>query len=207
MVMNNRIGYDVRLLVEKLFPCHVLKQIHTEYDSEDYYKEKRHWYISYPEINRVKFYDSLFCRSQTLYSDEGEEIKARGSNVNVHDMSIPRINKLVQISPVLTMIDDEYAEATPELTEWIHNHCIEVKNETLEDVLRVSSKTFEIDYITEFKDCRSPSFHNGSWAYSSQPLKMSGNEINKVLNSIQDELLCKKIECIFKSYGKKIYKE
>lgn len=102
--MEKRIGYDIKMLVKRLFPCYVFKQIQTEYDSEEYYNEKRHWYIAYPEINRVKFYEGCFSTSQYLFSNEGEEIKAQSSNVNVDDLTIPRINKLKHISPISTRI-------------------------------------------------------------------------------------------------------
>ena len=39
--MNKRIGYNVKALVDKLFPCHVFKQILTEHDSEEHYREER----------------------------------------------------------------------------------------------------------------------------------------------------------------------
>ena len=39
LVMEKRIGYDIKMLVKRLFPCYIFKQIQTEYDSEEYYNE------------------------------------------------------------------------------------------------------------------------------------------------------------------------
>lgn len=202
--MEKRIGYDIQILVKRLFPCYIFKQIQTEYDSEEHYSEKRHWYIAYPEINRVKFYDGCFSTSQYLFSDKGEEIKAQSSNVNVDDLTIPRINKLKQISPILTMIDDQYAEITKELEDWIQLYAIQENN--MEDFLEAISKEFYIDAIIEYQGCPNPSKHGSCWSYSSNPLVMTASNQQKVLDGIDDELIRKQVECLFYHFGKKKYK-
>ena len=209
--MNKRIGYNVKALVDKLFPCHVFKQILTEHDSEEHYREERAWYISYPELNRVRFYHSCFSDSQTLYSDEGEELHALSKNVNSDDPSIHRINKLRRISPKLVMIDEVYAEATPELIEWIHTYFVTdymVDGETVDSILSAISRTFKIDYTVEFEGVWTPVSHDrGGWFHSSKSLQLSGKEIDTILDQIEDELLSKKVEAIFNHYGKKVHKE
>ena len=207
--MNTRIGYNIKVLVDKLFPCHVLKQIQTEHDSEEHYREERAWYITYPEYNRVRFYHSCFSDSQTIYSDEGEEIYARSSNVNSYDKSIVRINQIKGISPQLTMIDEAYAEATKELSEWIFsNYCdANCKGESIEDILNAISMPFTLDRTLEFEGVWSPVKSGGGWASSSKSLQMNGVEIDTILRDIDDILLRKKVEALINHYGKKVHEE
>lgn len=209
--MNKRIGYNVKVLVDKLFPCHVFKTIVTEHEGEEFYKEERSSYIAYPELIRVKFWHSCFSTSQTLYSEEGEEAHAISKNVNPDDKFVHRINQMSHISPVLKMIDDTYCEVSDELNDWIYR-CAVVDNltsgETLQDVLSAISRVFNIDYEAEFEGCPSPvhSQFSDSWAAcTTTNLTMLGNEIDTVLQSIKEAGLRKKVEFIFKHYGKKRY--
>lgn len=209
--MNTRVGYNIKVLRDKLFPCHVFKQILTEHDSEEHYREERAWYLAYPELTRVRFYHSCFSDSQTLYSDEGEELHALSKNVNSYDKAIHRINKLRRISPKLVMIDEVYAEATPELVEWLHTYFVTdymVEGETVDSILSAASITFRIDYTVEFKGVWTPiQDERGGWYHSSKDLQLSGKEVETILDQIEDETLSKKIEAILNHYGKKVHKE
>jgi hypothetical protein len=35
--MDKRFGYNVKVLIDKLFPCHVFKTIITEHEGEEFY--------------------------------------------------------------------------------------------------------------------------------------------------------------------------
>ena len=209
--MNKRIGYNVKVLVDKLFPCHVFKTIVTEHEGEEFYKEERSSYIAYPELIRVKFWHSCFSTSQTLYSEEGEEAHAISKNVNSDDKFVHRINQMSHISPVLKMIDDTYCELSDELQEWIYRWAVVDRltdGETLQDVLSAISRVFNIDYEAEFEGCPSPVYSqfSDSWAAcTTTNLTMLGNEMKTVLQSIKEAGLRKKVEFIFKHYGKKRY--
>lgn len=208
--MKKKLAYNVRALVDKLFPCHTLKMIVTEHAGEEFYREEDSWYIAYPEINRVHFYYNTFSESQTIYSDEGEEAHAISKNLTYSDDKLVlRINQLSQISPVLNMIDDTYCEVTEELEEWIWRYVVTsrlTQGETLPEFLKQITRTYQVDYVTKFDGCCSPVYTVGSgWAYSSKSLEMTGNEVAEVLKSIDNELLCKKIECLINHYGTKRY--
>lgn len=207
--MNKRIGYNVKALVDKLFPCHVLKTIITEHEGEEFYREKHTRYIAYPELIRVKFWHSPFSTSQTLYSEHGEEAFAISKNLNTHDKFVHRINQMSHISPELKMIDDTYCELSNELQEWIYRWAVEdrlAEGETIEDVLSAISKVFNIDYVAEFEGCPSPVYSQDSWAAcTTTNLTMLGSEIDTVLENIKEPGLRKKVEFIFKHYSKKRY--
>lgn len=209
--MNKRIGYNVKVLVDKLFPCHVFKTIMTEHGGEEFYKEECSSYIAYPELIRVKFWHNTFSTSQTLYSEEGEEAHAISKNVNPDDKFVHRINQMSHISPVLKMIDDTYCEVSDELNEWIYRYAVVdnlTSGETLQDVLSAISRVFNIDYEAEFEGCPSPVYSqfSDSWAAcTTTNLTMLGNEMETVLQSIKEAGLRKKVEFIFKHYGKKRY--
>ena len=209
--MNKRIGYNVKALVDKLFPCHVLKTIVTEHESEEFYREEYARYIAYPELIRVKFWHNTFSTCQTLYSEQGEEAYAISKNVNTHDKFVHRINQMSNISPELKMIDDTYCELSDELQEWIYRWAVVdrlAEGETLQDFLSAISKVFNIDYVAEFEGCPSPVYsqHIDSWAAcTTTNLTMLGSEIDTVLQNIREAGLRKKVEFIFKHYGKKRY--
>lgn len=209
--MQKRIGYNVKVLVDKLFPCHVFKTIVTEHEGEEFYREEHARYIAYPEIIRVRFYHNTFSTSQTLYSDRGEEAYAISKNVNTHDKFVHRINQMSHISPELKMIDDTYCEMSDELNEWINRWAIVDRlseGETLQDVLSAISKVFNIDYVAEFEGCPSPVYAElcNYWAAcTTTNLTMLGSEIDIVLRNITDTKIRKKVEFIFNHYGKKRY--
>ena len=209
--MQKRIGYNVKVLVDKLFPCHVFKTIVTEHKGEEFYREEHARYIAYPEIIRVRFYHNTFSTSQTLYSEEGEEAYAISKNVNTHDKFVHRINQMSHIRPELKMIDDTYCEMSDELNEWINRWAVEDRlseGETLQDVLNAISKVFNIDYVAEFEGCPSPVYAESCncWAAcTTTNLTMLGSEIDLVLRNITDTKVRKKVEFIFNHYGKKRY--
>lgn len=209
--MNKRIGYNVKVLVDKLFPCHVLKTIVTEHEGEEFYREEHTRYISYPELIRVKFWHNAFSTSQTLYSEHGEEAHAISKNVNRDDKFAHRINQMSHISPELKMIDDTYCELSDELQEWIYRWAVVDRltdGETLQDVLSAISKVFNIDYVAEFEGCPSPVYSQqiDSWAAcTTTNLTILGSEIDTILQNIKEAGLRKKVEFIFKHYGKKKY--
>lgn len=154
--MNKRVGYNVKLLVDKLFPCHVLKTIVTEHKSKEFYKEECAQYIAYPEIIRVKFVSTDCGTSQSLYSNEGEEAYAISKDVNPDDKFVHRINQMISISPEISMIDDTYCEMSHEFREWIYRYAVVDKlkdGETLLNVLSSISRVFNIDHVVEFDGC------------------------------------------------------
>ena len=209
--MNKRIGYNVKVLVDKLFPCHVLKTIVTEHEGDEFYREEHARYIAYPELIRVKFWHNAFSTSQTLYSEHGEEAFAISKNVNTHDKFVHRINQMSHISPELKMIDDTYCELSDELQEWIYRWAVVdglTEGETIQDVLSAISRVFNIDYVVEFEGCPSPVYSQqiDSWAAcTTTNLTMLGSEIDTVLQNIKEAGLRKKVEFIFRHYGRKRY--
>jgi hypothetical protein len=210
-MMDKRFGYNVKVLVDKLFPCHVFKTIVTEHEGEEFYKEEHSSYIAYPELIRVKFWHGCFSTSQTLYSEDGEESHAISKNVNTDDKSVQRINQMSHISPELKMIGDTYCEVSDELNAWIYQYAVVDRltdGETLDGVLSAISKVFNVDYEAEFKGCPSPVYSqfSDSWAAcTTTNLTMLGTEIETVLQDIRDVSMRKKVEFIFKHYGKKRY--
>ena len=210
-MVDKRFGYNVKVLVDKLFPCHVFKTIVTEHEGEEFYREEHSSYIAYPELIRVKFWHGCFSTSQTLYSEEGEEAYAISKNVNPDDKFVHRINQMSHISPVLKMIDDTYCEVSDELNEWIYQYATVdtlTDDETLSEVLSAISRVFNIDYEVEFEGCPSPVYHpfSNSWAAcTTTNLTMLGTEMKTVLRNIEDADLRKKVEFIFNHYGKKRY--
>ena len=109
------------------------------------------------------------------------------------------------------MIDDTYCELSDELQEWIYRWAIVDRltdGETIQDVLSAISKVFNIDYVAEFEGCPSPVYSqqfDGWAACTTTNLTMLGSEIETVLQSIKEAGLRKKVEVIFKHYGKKRY--
>lgn len=203
--MITKVGYNVDKLM-KLFPCYRLKQIETISESEENYDQGNVWYISYPEITQVKNWYGCFSTSQTVYSEQGEEAHAQSKNVNRDDISLLRINELIQISPALKFITRDYVEMTQELIDWINMYAY-TDGEDINKILDDAQKEFEIDEITTFKGCCTPSSNGNYWSYcTTQDLQLSGVEKKIMLDSINDELLRKKLECIFKCYGQTRYK-
>ena len=200
--MKLKVGYNIDKLIT-LFPCYTFKRITTVHEGEEHYKELQHCYIAYPEINRVHFWEGTFSNTQTVFSDEGEEAHAHSKNINVNDTTLLRINDLIQISPILTMIDDKYVEATEDLNAWIIKNSIECSNYT-QEYLNDIVKTFCVENVMTFRGCWSPvKTPGGGWAYSSQDLTLSGEEYIAIGNAISDECLKRKVKCILEHYGTK----
>lgn len=187
--MVQKICYRIDALL-KLLPGFNLEKIKLILSDEDFMDSKQAFFITNrSDISFVEKYYSLWT-SQTVSFNDGTKLNFKSNNVNSHDESILRINKNHIISPVL-IVSDNYVQATEELKEWLcYNNIFSEKLDEITDTFNVAT---EIEYLGVPTPTKTS---YGSWAYSSETLKLNDMEIEEALNGIEDELLRKKIECI-----------
>ena len=157
-------------------------------EDEDWSSKTTCYYFSKPEVKAVKYYYS-FVTSATIHLADGTKLTLLADNVNVNDMEALRITNNDYISPKFA-IDDVWIEATDTMTNWLVAHGVSI------ETLKECSKEFQIYDTIEYLGVCTPSKEFGMWSYSSKDLVLDEREIETVLNSIEDELLRKKIECI-----------
>ena len=187
--MKKCICYNIEGLL-KLLPGFELKQIRTTHESEDdEWGNKGEYYLTNKDnILRVQNYHSLFT-SKTVVFNDGSKCSLYSNNVNFSDKDVLRVSKNDFISPILA-IGSDYIESTSDLEEWLNF------NNVTDEMLETISSTFDVYSVITYHGVSTPSKCGDFWGYSNEPLKLDDREIEYVLNSIEDELLRKKIECI-----------
>ena len=177
----------------KLLPLlegYALRKIDTIKEGEEYFSSKEEYYFATDDVCKVRIDSSTFSKTMTLFLVNGQTVKLWAKNINSNDASLLRINKTTYISPEL-IVNDNYIELTSELVEWLTN----IANVSALE-LETMTEEFLIEEEIEYLGVPSPVKMSSSWGYSNAPLTLTSSEINTVLNSIEDETLRKKIECI-----------
>ena len=187
--MKTKYCVDINKLLT-LLPGYVFKKIDTIKEGEEYFNSKEEYYFATEEVKKVRLNLGTFSHTMTLFLTENRTLKLWGKNINTQDTSLLRINKTMYISPELS-VTDNYIEVTPDLVDWLTN-IVNIPAYELE----VITEAFFIEEEIEYLGVSSPVRMSSGWGYSNTPLVLTTSEINTVLNSIQDETLRKKIECI-----------
>lgn len=196
----------------KLLPDYHFAMIETVYDDDDGYgpnlnpkeaKGKEKLYLTkVSDIIKVSTYDGCFSRSVTVYFDNTKEpITLYSNNVtftdeNGNEEKVERILEWSYLSPCIKF-EGVYIERTEDLVRWLLNQG--VNEEELYKIERVTT----VDNIIEYPGVSTPDIRKDKegtcYSFSSEDLKLKGSEIEQVLNSIEDELLRLKIECILRA--------
>jgi hypothetical protein len=179
--------------VNKLIPYmedYEFRRIDTTWDDEDYCSKYSKYYIAKSNVSNVTISASTFSKMMYLTFADGTVIKLWGNNINTHDTTLLRINHTEYISPELA-VNGELVELTSDFIQWLK----EIFNFT-ENQLENMSEKLHIDEEIEYPGVCTPVKCGSGWAYSSTPLVFKTSEIEIVLNSINDEELRRKIECI-----------
>lgn len=190
--MKTKICYNLDEL-QKLITGHTLRRIDFKEESEDWGKDGSRYHFALPEIERIKVYDSVFSTHMHIILKNGDDVSAYSENLGSinGNTDLVRINKNKYISPAL-IVNGEWIEATDELREWLNVFYPAITD----DILKNLSNEFIIYDTVEYPGVPTPIRHSSYWGYSSRDLVLDEREIESVLNSIEDELLRKKIECI-----------
>lgn len=188
--MKTKICYNVDVLKEVLAKRgYNLVNLPIVREDEDWGDiEGNGHYFAKPEVKSVNYCYS-FITSATVLLVDGTKLHMLADNVNARDKEALRIDHNNYLSPRFSM-DDVWIEARDDVTNWMLDHGVSI------EVLRKSSKEFQIYETIEYPGVSTPSKEFGSWSYSSEPLVLDEREIETALNSIEDELLRKKIECV-----------
>lgn len=180
--------------VNKLLPRmhgYTLRRIDTTWDDEDYCRKYSNYYIAKDEvINNVFICAGTFSKTMILSLSNGKKVELWGNNINTHDKTLLRINETEYLSPEL-LVNGDLVELTPDFIKWL-NKIFHFETEQLEKM----SEKFFIDEEIEYPGVCTPLKSGSGWAYSSTPLVLRTSEMEIVLNSIENEELRKKIECI-----------
>ena len=179
--------------INKLLPHmkdYEFRRIETTWDDEDYCSKYSKYYIAKSNVSNVTISASTFSKMMYLTFADGTVIKLWGNNINTHDTTLLRINHTEYISPELA-VNGELVELTSDFIQWLK----EIFNFT-EDQLETMSEKLYIDEEIPYPGVCTPVRCGSGWAYSSAPLVLKTSEIEIVLNSIENEELRKKIECI-----------
>lgn len=188
--MKTKICYNANVLKDILakrgYNLVNLNIVHEDEDWGDY--KTTSCYFAKPEVKSVNYCYS-FITNATLLLHDGTQIHMLADNVNANDLTAVRIDHNDYLSPRFSM-DDVWIEARDVITNWLIAHGVS------KEILQENIKQFEIYETIEYPGVSTPSKEFGSWAYSSKNLVLDEREINTALNSIEDELLRKKIECI-----------
>jgi hypothetical protein len=179
--------------INKLIPYmqdYEFRRIETTWDDEDYCSKYSKYYIAKNNVSNVTISASTFSKMMYLTFADGTEMKLWGNNINTHDTTLLRINHTEYISPELA-VNGELVELTSDLIQWLKD-LFKFTEEQLENM----SEKLYIDEEIEYPGVCTPVRCGSGWAYSSTPLVLKTSEIEIVLNSINDEELRRKIECI-----------
>ena len=195
--MKKNICFTKEKLLALLPDYHIVK-VKTIDEDEDTYSERERNYIVKKdvEVTKICYYYSLWT-SVGVYLENGDKLTLYGNNINGDDESLLRVRKNEYISPRLN-ISDDYIASTEEVREWILNLGVSEKE------LDAISESFNVYEIMEYPGVGTPHYYppnkelglNGSWGISNEDLKLDEREIEKVLGSIEDMVLRKKIELI-----------
>lgn len=173
----------------KMVPNFRIVLIQTLHESEDETHKKGEYHLANrDDIKDIRYYHSLWT-STTVYFNDGTNQSLYANNVNTKDESLLRVNRNNFLSPAIK-ISGDYVEFTNELAEWLNHNG--VQNSDFVEHL----EQFTVYESMEYPGVSTPSKCGKYWGYSSETLVLKEEEIKTVLDSIEDELLRKKIECI-----------
>lgn len=180
--------------INKLLPHmknYALRRIDTTWDDEDYCKHYSNYYIAKDEVvNNVFIYAGTFSRTMILSLSNGKKVELWGKNINTYNKDLLRINETEYLSPEL-LVNGDLVELTPDFIKWL-TKIFKFTEHQLEEM----SEEFVIDEEIEYPGVCTPVKMGSGWGYSSTPLVLMTSEIETVLNSISDEELRRKIECV-----------
>ena len=179
--------------INKILPLmngYSIRRIPTVWDDEDYCKEYSQYYIAQNNVVKVMIAASTFSKMMYVSFDDNTTATLWGTNINTHDTTLLRINNTKYLSPEL-LANGDLVELTPDLIRWLEK-IFKIDGEWLDK----NSETFIIDEEIEYPGVCTPLKSGSGWAYSSTPLVLRTSEMEIVLNSIENEELRKKIECI-----------
>ena len=173
----------------KMVPNLKITLIPALHETEDDAHKKGEYHITNrDDITDIRYYHSLWT-STTVYFGNGTKQSLYANNVNVNDTSLVRVNQNDFLSPAIK-ISGDYVEFTNELAEWLNYNG--VQNSDFVEHL----EQFTVYEAMEYPGVSTPSKCGKYWGYSNETLVLKEEEIKTVLDSIEDELLRKKIECI-----------
>jgi hypothetical protein len=187
--MKTKLCINVNKLISYM-KDYEFRRIDTTWDDEDYCSKYSKYYIAKSNVSNVTISASTFSKMMYLTFADGTVIKLWGNNINTHDTTLLRINHTEYISPELA-VNGELVELTSDFIQWLK----EIFNFTEEQLENMSEK-LHIDEEIEYPGVCTPVRCGSGWAYSSTPLVLKTSEIEIVLNSIENEELRRKIECI-----------
>ena len=191
--MKTKICYNLEGL-HKLIVVggHWFQVIKTRENSEDWGKESNKCYFALPEVDHIYIWHGTFSSTMTINLKNGDKIEAHSKNVTINgNDNLVRIECNKYISPSLH-VNGNWVEATNELRNWLNVYYPNITDDTLNGL----SQKFVVYDVIEYTRVSNPEKWESGWSYSSKPLVLDEREIEIVLNSIDDELLRKKIECI-----------
>lgn len=187
--MKVKICYNVEKIRQALEESgYYFVKLPIDEEGEDWGKKSESYYFAKHEVASIEYYYS-FWTSAVLIMKDGTKHKMFSSNVNTRDESLLRIDDNDFVSPKLS-INDVWIEASDKVTSWLNEHGVSM------ELLESAKKEFTIYETVEYYGVPTPSKSHGYWGYSSETLVLDEKEIEVALNSIEDELLRKKIECI-----------
>lgn len=185
--MRTCLCYNVAEL-EKLLHGYKLERIEVIMEDDEGVQINSEYHFVLPGVKHINCYGSLFT-SMIIYMADGTKHKALPDNVITSDANILRINDNNIISPRL-VLSSNYVEANEILRNWL------LKRGITDNMLNVISKSFTMYGTVTYEGIPSILKGNHGWMYSSIDLTLDEREIEKVLNSIEDELLREKIKAI-----------
>lgn len=185
--MRTCLCYNVAEL-EKLLQGYKLERIKAIIEDDDGIETSSEYHFVLSDVEHIHYSTSLFT-SMIINMADGTKYEALSDNVNTSDTKIFRINNNIIISPKL-VISSNYVEATEVLRNWLLKRGID------DNMLNAISKRFTMYRTVTYEGIPSILKGNNGWMYSSIDLTLDEREIEKVLNSIEDELLREKIKAI-----------
>jgi hypothetical protein len=187
--MRIKICYNVAVLKEVLKEAgYRFVKLPIKEESEDESTTGEAYYFAKSKVASVHYWHS-FGTSATINLNDGKHIRSYGSNITIDDASVVPLYNNDWISPKL-IYNGEYIEATNIVDNWLVNHGIS------QEILENASKEFKLYETITYEGVPTPSKRHGYWGYSSESLVLDEREIEEVLNSVENELLRKKIECV-----------
>ena len=174
--------------LEKLLQGYKLERIKAIIEDDDDSRTSFEYHFVLSDVDHVHYYTSLFT-SMIINMADGTNYRALSDNVNTSDVNVLRINNNDIISPKLE-VSGNYVEATEILRNWL------LERGVTDNMLNPISKSFTLYRTVTYEGIPAVSKGKRGWVYSSTDLVLDEREIEKVLNSIEDELLREKIKTI-----------
>lgn len=192
--------YDRNKLLA-LLPGYKYRKIKTVIDSEDWVEEKIKTFITNNDDIYEVDYTYGFGISVSVKATNTENLHLYSNNISFRDKEVERITKTPVISPAV-IENGEYIEKYEALETWLINQGI-----SKDDLCAIES-TVTVDTTIEYDKVPTPNIHHSKtgtyYSYSSENLKLTTKEILEILNSVEDELLRLKLECLLTAH---IFKE